>query len=1298
MVVGGLVAGRFRVGELVGAGGAGRVYRAFDERTGEAVALKVLPGNRHEVADRLAREVHVLTLLDHPGIVRYVDHGPLGADDYFLVMEWLEGEDLGKRLARAPLELTETLGLVADLADALGHAHARRVVHRDIKPANIFLPRSSAGIRPKLVDFGIAKPLERRRGGGTRPVGGNPSITGVPIGTIGYMAPEQARGERRVDARADVFALGCVLYECVADRPAFSGEHALGVLAKILLESPPRLSTVAKVPIPGWLDELVHAMLAVDPDARPADAAAVATVLRTHANGSREAFAKTLPSHRTLSTFERRLTTAVAVRPVDGFSEAALKATATAHGVALEGMLDGTWVTLAREAVGASEAVARAAYLALALRPFGPVALATSFDETDTLRSGGRALDTVFRQLDEATSSSDAAMNSDAVRVDELTAGLLDGAFVVARSSSSSEVAHLTAGALTAPRRELDPSRLLLGRATPFVGRDKELAILSSTLEATITEPASSAVVILGAPGAGKSRLRHEVVAAAREAHPDLRVLVARAEPSRQSSALGLVGALVEAEAALRDDDDDVHRRTRLRERLGRGVPPPDLDRVCEFLGELAGVSAAEPSLLLQGAKADPRRMWAETARALEDWLAGELRLGPVVIVLEDLQWIDAQSLHLFAELLTRRDRPLLVLAVGRPAARTLLAQTDWHARPLQTLQLPPLGRRACEQLVRDVLGEDAAAGRVEAIVARGEGNAFFLEELVRAEAEGRGASAPATVVAMLQERFDRFEREPRRILRAASIFGLEFTRAGLGALLDDDGSPAVDLDPWLETLIKREVILRAARPRFSKDPTFSFRHDLVHESIYATLTDDDRRRGHALAARWLEAHHERDAALLGAHFERGGEAESAASAFARAAEGAYKRMDSAIALALCERSMANGASGVTLGRVRWVQSAVALASRTMDDAARFGLQALELLPERTQHWFHAATVMVAVAAFGRPDLLGGLVAQVEQAGVPPDSELGVAPLRTWALCSNMLYFAGQYELAARFDARIEACATAAVANASAAEAWVHFARHVRAGYCGGDPEFTLDEAERAAAILSESSDEILVWVRIEEAKAAALIGDFARATRLLTWAIEVAGEENVWAAGLARHRLARVELYLGRVDEARRLEQEAIRLFFVIAMPIMAAIGDNHLAMIELAAGNLPDAATALERAESLLFAAPPVRTFALATRAFVALAEGEPARARAALEEAEAAIPTSGLINDGESAYELAWIQTHLALGDRVEAQRWAERARKRLEDRASRITRTLAREAFLGTVPENALILTLARDLAT
>src|SRR5262249_45933043 len=143
----------------------------------------------------------------------------------YLVMEWLEGEDLRKRTARERLDMRDTLMLGSRVARALGALHERGIVHRDIKPGNLFLVEGEPK-RTKIIDFGVARWSQAPR-----------SLThrGALVGTPGFMAPEQARGELNVDGRADLFALGCVLYLCLTGQRAFPGERAVAVLAKVVL-------------------------------------------------------------------------------------------------------------------------------------------------------------------------------------------------------------------------------------------------------------------------------------------------------------------------------------------------------------------------------------------------------------------------------------------------------------------------------------------------------------------------------------------------------------------------------------------------------------------------------------------------------------------------------------------------------------------------------------------------------------------------------------------------------------------------------------------------------------------------------------------------------------------------------------------------------------------------------------------------------------------------------------------------------------------------------------------------------
>jgi serine/threonine protein kinase len=212
----------------------GSVFQSRDVESGQLVAVKVMRGLDEVLARRLVQEGRALADLHHPNIVRYVSHGLDAGGEPYLVVEWLAGEDLGQRLQRGRLGLGETLGIVRAVADALGAAHRRGIVHRDVKPSNIFLVAEPEQTAPtanltdasptpasqvKVLDFGIALLL-----------GGDAPLRGATIlGTPGYLAPEQARGDRTVDARADVFALdfwGSWCAPCVHAFPTLRRLHA----------------------------------------------------------------------------------------------------------------------------------------------------------------------------------------------------------------------------------------------------------------------------------------------------------------------------------------------------------------------------------------------------------------------------------------------------------------------------------------------------------------------------------------------------------------------------------------------------------------------------------------------------------------------------------------------------------------------------------------------------------------------------------------------------------------------------------------------------------------------------------------------------------------------------------------------------------------------------------------------------------------------------------------------------------------------------------------------------------------
>jgi serine/threonine-protein kinase len=273
--------GPYEVVSFLGAGGMGEVYKARDTRLDRTVAIKVLPAAAAVHPDlhrRFEREARTVSQLSHPHICALFDVGQHDGSS-FLVMEYLEGENLAQRLRRGPLLLEEALGHGLQVAEALEEAHQHGVVHRDLKPANVVLTKKGA----TLLDFGIAKlrstmPAEDESVR-SRPLTGE----GLVVGTLPYMAPEQLEG-RAVDERTDVFAFGLVLYEMVSGRQAFEAPSGPGLIAAILRCEPPPLSRVQPL-TPPPLEAIVQRCLAKDPADRWPTAGELVSALRRLAGG-----------------------------------------------------------------------------------------------------------------------------------------------------------------------------------------------------------------------------------------------------------------------------------------------------------------------------------------------------------------------------------------------------------------------------------------------------------------------------------------------------------------------------------------------------------------------------------------------------------------------------------------------------------------------------------------------------------------------------------------------------------------------------------------------------------------------------------------------------------------------------------------------------------------------------------------------------------------------------------------------------------------------------------------------------
>jgi len=296
-MVGSVLDGKLRIEGLLASGAAGDVYKALHLGLGTHVAVKVLRPGGGETADirkrRFLREARVAARLRSPHVVRVFDIVAGDGDLPYIVMELLEGETLAERVQRdGPLPVRDAVEFIRQAAHALGEMHDAGIVHRDVKPSNLFLEQGADGTRKvKLLDFGVAalrQPVSRDSG---------LTFSEAFIGTPRYMAPEQVRSSKAVDARADVWALAVSLHELLAGTPPFDGQTVIAILNQIERGSARPLERAG---VPAGLAALIRRCMSQDPDARPANARALAAELEPFGD-RKTASAPDAPTRRRLA-------------------------------------------------------------------------------------------------------------------------------------------------------------------------------------------------------------------------------------------------------------------------------------------------------------------------------------------------------------------------------------------------------------------------------------------------------------------------------------------------------------------------------------------------------------------------------------------------------------------------------------------------------------------------------------------------------------------------------------------------------------------------------------------------------------------------------------------------------------------------------------------------------------------------------------------------------------------------------------------------------------------------------------
>lgn len=882
----------------------GVVYRAYDERLDRQVAIKVLRsdgGERAHDRERLRREARASARLNHPSIVRVFDLVQ-EENTEAIVMELVAGRTLAQLIREGALETARALSIVREVTEALAEAHDQGIIHRDLKTENVLV--TPAG-RAKVLDFGMAKQSDRDEASLT--------AEGMVVGTARAMSPEQARG-RETDARSDLFSLGVLFYEVFTGVSPFVASTALATLERVCVHlQPPALSRAS---LPRELSELIDCMLEKEPDRRPVSAHAVMLDLEAIApiflgewEGCRDDSITLVdggvPAVRApSSSAERRQVTALSCGLVNGRGEtldpeelvdaiARLEATVAAIVRRFDGQLErddhGGWRAFfgfpraheddARRAVSAGlEIAARIESAGLSARigaHTGPVIIARRSDGSGSERLLGETPN-VAAKLQRLAAPGTLLIGAETRR-------LVEGFFALEELSpvplleGSGILRTYRARAGSGAHNRIHASGLL----TPLVGRDQELGLLMERW-ALACEGRGQVVLLSGEAGLGKSRLVWEL---RQRLDAGAGRLEGHASPFHRDSAFHPILQWLDQWIGAEPTDTPEVRLARLEQRLATCQLP--LEETVPLVAALLNLPAGARWPLPPMSPESQRRRTLETLVGL---IVATAERQPLLLVMEDLHWVDPSSREVLGRLIEQAGAlPLLLLVTFRPEVRI-----PWEERSYITrLTLCPLsGKQTASMIDQLTAGRGLASSVHEQIALRTDGVPLFVEELTKMllELDGtpedrRPHEIPGSLEGWLGARLDRLDTA-RQVAQLAAVLGREFPQEVLFAVAPWD---VESLQRELDRLVAAEILYRQGFPPRCK---YRFKHALLQDAAYASLLVAERRRFHQRIAEVLEqsfpALVESQPVLPAHHYTEAGLAERAIPLWQQAGEKAF--------------------------------------------------------------------------------------------------------------------------------------------------------------------------------------------------------------------------------------------------------------------------------------------------------------------------------------------------------------------------------------------------------------------------
>jgi hypothetical protein len=777
--------------------------------------------------------------------------------------------------------------------------------------------------------------------------------------------------------------------------------------------------------------------------------------------------------------------------------------------------------------------------------------------------------------------------------------------------------------------------------------------------------------------------------------------MIGNGDPLHKGSSYAVLSQALRRLCGLEQGDDvpPAVRRERLLGRMGLHLGAEERRGVEVFLGELCGIPWPEDeSAALKAARQDPRIMNEQITRALLVFLRAECAAHPVLLVLEDLHWCDAATVRL-VDLVLRElaEEPLFVLALGRPEVKDTFPRL-WQERSFQEMRLRGLSRRASMQLVRETLGPDVAPETVERLVERAEGNTLFLEELIRAEAEGAGGELPGTLLAMMQARFLRLAPGARQLLRAASLFGETFWRGGLITLLGAARTADEEVDRWLTVLMEQETVVQQAECRFAGETQYGFRHAFMREAAYSLLTEEDRRLGHRTVGRYLERMGETDAAAIAEHYRLGELCDRAAFFYARAAAQALDVSDLPGALGLAEQGLACQAEGEVLGGLRGVAAQAHVWQGNPEAGCLAGGMALELLPPGTAPWYRTGTIILGVlGVMGQREQLLAELRRFEAVEPLPGAESAFIECQSVGGVFSC-GLAGLHEAAAVSLARLEKVARGLGPSDARALGLYHLGGSCYRLFVEGDPWPAWVEGRAAMEALERAEDRRFFWA--QEGQLAFI------------WGLMGGGEQARADLQRSTARLGSIQEYMLMVsiqaqgaialadggscedqELARAMAESVIAL--VPAVSFWSGLAHSARAVMLVEQRGLGEAEAEARRALEA-FVSSSGRVLALGLLCRILREQGRVAEARMAAEEGLTFLDGLGGRCWFDGKLRLYAAQALHAAGELAEAHRVLTKACRELQRRADQIEDPTLREHFRERVRDNAHTRALARDL--